>query len=158
MSGEAWKTLDLKGDGLQSVNLQLAARLRKRGTAYALLALFTLGLHRDYLHDRCGAWLYRTGTLTVVVTLLTGHPVMAAGLAAVLVAAAVYDAFHVDEAVARVNRRLRVEICLGPGAGAPADFKGRHVDDSVITSHAPSFAEQEKMLRQITEIRRKNSG
>lgn len=38
--GDAWKNLDLAGGGLQSANLRLAALLRKRSVACALLALF----------------------------------------------------------------------------------------------------------------------
>ena len=39
---EAWKHLDLEGEGLQSANLRLVRLMKKRSRAYALLALFPL--------------------------------------------------------------------------------------------------------------------
>lgn len=180
---KAWKQLDLEGGGLQSANLRLAALLRKRGTAYALLALFPLGLHRDYLHDRRGAWIYRGATLLSAGVWLAGHPLPGLAVMAVAAVCAACEAFRMENAVARVNKHLRMQVYLGQSAGTPPGFKGHYTDDgngntpedalsarerrdstdeaqSTATHgdnpRARSFAQQEKMLRQIAEIRRKS--
>lgn len=179
---EAWKQLDLEGGGLQSANLRLAALLRKRGTAFALLALFPLGLHRDYLHDRRGAWIYRGATLLSGGVWLAGHPLSGLVVMAIAAVCAVRDAFRMENAVARVNKQLRMRVYLGQTAGTPRGFKGHYTDsnDSAPGDAPParerrdgadgaqsaathgdnprvrSFAQQEKMLREMAEMRRKS--
>ena len=172
--GDAWKHLDLGGGGLQAANLRLAALLRKRGVACGLLALFPLGLHRDYLYDRRGAWLYRGGTLLGVAALLLGLPLLAGLTLAAGAAFAMYDLVQIDDAVARVNKRLRMQVYLSQSAGAPQGFRGHYTDahppddeqertgrepgstaDVQVPSRAPSFAEQEKRLRELTAMRKK---
>ena len=166
--GDAWKNFDLAGGGLQSANFRLAALLRKRGVACALLAFFPLGLHRAYLHDRRGAWLYRAGTLLGVAALLAGLPLVAGLTLAAGAAFAIYDLVQIDDAVARVNKRLRMQVHLSHSAGAPQGFKGHYTDEHERTGHAPgpttnverssrapSFAEQEKRLRELAAMRKK---
>lgn len=175
---EAWKKLNLEGGGLQSANLRLAALLRKRRSTFALLALFPLGLHRDYLRDRRGAWLYRSATLLCASAYLAGHPLISLAGIAVLAACAAYEAFRIDDAVAQVNKQLRMRVYLSQTPGTPAGFKGHYTDsgpadspetrEQVNPTHPPqpaaihqrnprvaSFTEQEKMLRDVAEIRRK---
>ena len=94
---EAWKALDLEGGGLQQANLRLARMLRHRGVTYALLAAFPLGLHRDYLQDRCGAWLYRLGTAAAIVVTLVGGIVPGGVIALALAIAAIFDLARVEE-------------------------------------------------------------
>lgn len=125
---KAWTKLDLKGGGLQSANLRLAALLRKRGRAYALLALFPLGMHRAYLRDRRGAWLYRVGSVLCIALYVLGQPTAGLGLLAVLAGGAVYDLFRIDSAVARINKQLRMQVYLGQTPGAPRGFKGHYTD------------------------------
>jgi hypothetical protein len=176
---KAWTKLDLEGGGLQSANLRLAALLRKRGTAYALLALFPLGLHRAYLHDRRSAWLFRAASLLCVAAYLLDRPVIGGVLLAALAAAALYDLFRIGDQVARLNKQLRMQVYLGQATGAPPGFKGRYSDDAldeyleikdqehaggepqaVQTRHqpsrVPSFAEQEKLLRELAATRHRN--
>lgn len=179
---EAWKQLDLEGGGLQSANLRLAALLRKRGTAFALLALFPLGLHRDYLHDRRGAWIYRSATLLSGAIWLAGHPLPGLMVMALAAVCAACEAFRMEDAVARVNKQLRMRVYLGQSAGTPPGFKGHYTDsnDSTPEDAQPvraqrdgadeaqstathgdnprvqSFAQQEKMLREMAETRRKS--
>ena len=176
---KAWTQLDLEGGGLQSANLRLAALLRKRGTAYALLALFPLGLHRGYLQDRRGAWLYRAGSLLCVAAYALDRPAIAGVLLAALAAGALYDLFRIEALVARVNKQLRMQVYLGQTKGAPPGFKGHYSDDaldeylrlkdqehaggepqSAPTRHqpsrVPSFAEQEKLLRELAAARDRN--
>ena len=163
---KAWKQLDLGGGGVQSANLRLTRLLRRRSAAYGLLLLFPLGLHRDYLHDRRGGWLYRAGTLLCAGAWLAGYPMLGWAGAAVLAACAAREAAGMDDAVAQANKRLRMRFYLGPGQGTPPDFRGHYSDaDAGGTAQGPggddsrpaSFAEQEKRLRELHAIRRKKS-
>lgn len=163
--GSRWRQLDLSGGGLQSANIRLAAMLKKRGIAYALVALFPLGLHRDYLGDRRGAWLYRTGTLAGVALLVLEQPWIAAALLAAGALFAIRDLAHTEDDVARINKRLRMEVYLSQTAGAPAGFKGRYTDgpetgtcppaggESARPQEPSSFAEQERRLRELAATR-----
>jgi len=174
---KAWTKLDLEGGGLQSANLRLAALLRKRGTAYALLALFPLGLHRGYLHDRRGAWLFRAGSLLCVAAYLLDRPAIGGVLLAALAAGALYDLFRTEDLVARLNKQLRMQVYLGQTPGVPPGFKGHYSDDALDEylkikdqehgepqsaptlsrpSRVPSFAEQEKLLRELAATRDRN--
>lgn len=175
---EAWKQLNLDGGGLQSANLQLAALLRKRRTAFALIALFPLGLHRDYLRDRRGAWLYRGTALLGAGCYLAGQQLLSMALFAALAACAIYETFCIDDAVAQINKRLRMQIYLRQSPGTPRGFKGHYTDDDpAVLPHSAeqdepagagqpptirprearvaSFMEQEKLLRDLAEIRGK---
>lgn len=177
---KAWTELNLEGGGLQSANLRLAALLRKRGTAYALLALFPLGMHRHYLRDRRGAWLYRGGSLLALAAYLLGQPAISVVPLAALAAGALYDLFRIDDAVARINKQLRMQIYLSQTSGAPQGFKGHYGDDTLDeylkikdrehagqapqpapgrrqTSRVPSFAEQEKLLRELAETHKRDA-
>jgi hypothetical protein len=160
-----WRQLDLSGGGLQSANLRLAALLRKRGIAYALVALFPLGLHRDYLHDRRGAWLYRAGTLAGVALLVLEQPWLATALLAVGALFAIRDLARMEDDIARVNKRLRMEVYLSQTTGVPAGFRGRYTDEpqtdarppaggeSASPQEMPSFEEQERRLRESAAAR-----
>ena len=165
---KAWTEFDLGGGGLQSANLRLAALLRKRSTAYALLALFPLGLHRDYLRDPRGAWLYRGGTGLAIAAYLLGEPMISVGVLAALAGGAIYDMVRLEHVIARINKQLRMQVYLSQAPGAPPDFKGRFPDerqdpDLQGPSQAPppapgrprmpSFAEQEQLLRELARQR-----
>ncbi len=131
---DAWKDLDLAGGGLQSANIRLAALLRKRTVAYALLALFPLGLHRAYLQDRRGAWLYRAGTLIGVVALISGQTLLAGLILATGTAVVIYDLTQIDGEVTRLNKQLRTQVYLSQTDGAPRGFKGHYTDRSLSDS------------------------
>jgi hypothetical protein len=166
-----WTESDLGGGGLQSANIRLAALLRKRSTAYALLVLFPLGIHRDYLHDTRGAWLYRGGTGLAIAAYLLGETMLSAGVLAVLAAGAIYDMVRIEHMTARVNKRLRIKVYLRQASGAPADFKGRFTEEQdhdpqdeqqtgfrqtppgPSRPRVPSFAEQEQLLRELASAR-----
>lgn len=165
---DGWKKLDLAGGGLQSANLRLAALLRRRGTAAALLCLYPLGLHRDYLHDRRGAWLYRAATLLAAAALLLGQMLPAGLLLAAQAVFAIRDLLLLEYTVSALNKKLRMQIYLGQAAGAPDGFAGRYTDETPDTrdtpgnappgtgSRMPSFAEQEKLLRDLAEAQRRD--
>jgi hypothetical protein len=167
---EAWKQLDLDGGGLQAANLKLARLLKRRRRAYALLAVFPLGLHRAYLDESRGAWAYRALTLTAVAGLAAGTVWLAGAAALALVAWAAYDLRWIDDRVAEVNKALRRQVYLGQAPGAPAGFRGRYADDAGAVppvaaerreAPAPggrvaSFAEQEKLLRELARANSRN--
>jgi len=158
-----WTKFDLGGGGLQSANLRLSALLRKRSSAYAMLALFPLGMHRDYLRDPRGAWLYRGVTALAIAAYLLGETMISAVGLAALACGAIYDMVHLEHMIARFNKQLRMQIYLRQAPGAPADFKGRFPDTSTDPGQQdksqtvdrqeprhprmPSFAEQEQLLR-----------
>lgn len=182
---EAWKKIDLEGSGLQAANMKLAKLLKRRGLAYSLLALFPLGLHRDYLASSAGAWTYRAGSVLAVAALLIGLPWLAAALAIALSAFAVYDIRWIDNRIAALNKKARVEVLKTTATPPPVGYKGRYTDatpndpdhledyvkikeqergghtpfDKTAPSgqpkRAPSFAEQEAMLREMFKSKRK---
>ncbi len=176
---EAWKQqTELDGGGLWAANVRLARLLRRRRIAYALLLAFPLGLHRAYLHDHRGAWLYRSLSAASLILALAGMGLASLaplGAAALLAA---YDAFQVENRLVALNKRLRMQVYLSQGQGAPQGFRGRYTDDDLADylaakeaeraghggreapygqgRRAPSFAQQEAMLRALA--RRKPEG
>lgn len=169
---DAWKQLNLEGQGLQSLNLRLARQLKKARRAYALMALFPLGLHRSYLGDRRGAWGWRTASLLTGFLLLREEPWGLAAVA-VLAIALLADALRIEERCAAYNRALRRQAYFSPGTKPPEGFRGRYTDTvadglqdyleeknrespsphTAVTrtpgSRAPSFNEQEAMLKKL---------
>jgi hypothetical protein len=176
MSGR-WRELDLEGGGLQSANARLVRLLRKRFVAYALVVLFPLGVHRFYLHDRRGGLAYAGATLAAAAAAGAGYWLIAAGIVCAQALVALADALRIEARLAAVNKRLRMQVYLSQGAGAPPGFRGHHTDEAFedylrvkeaeVPGHAPagqtppapgarapSFAEQERLLRELA--RRKN--
>lgn len=153
---DAWKKLDLGGGGLQSANLRLAALLKKRRKAWWLACAFPLGLHHDYLADPRGAWSIRAVTLLAAGALWYGSVAAAIALAAVLLVWALIDTQWIEPRLTKLNRQLRMQVYLGGSGGAPAGFRGHYSDDDPApdkparhTGRAPSFAEQERLLREL---------
>lgn len=140
---ERWKRLDLAGAGLQRANLELAARLKRRGRAWALLAAAPLGLHRAYLDDPKGTWVWRIATGLAAAAALWSSTVAAVLVAAMLVAL-VHDAWWIDRRVTALNKRIRRQVFLA-GEKPPPGYVGRAPD---LPQRRPlSFAEQERILR-----------
>jgi hypothetical protein len=155
---EGWKRVDLEGGGLQAVNMRLAGRLKRRRRAYALWAAFPLGLHHVYLENPAGAWLFRGLTLlAAALAFFDWRAAAAAGVVMVLLA--LYDLAWIDRRVVGLNKAIRRNVFLSAGAIPPDGFRGRYDD----AEHAPvppprrrgqrvlSFAEQEKLLRELAE-------
>lgn len=127
---EAWKKLDLEGDGLQAVSLKLAQQMKQRQRAYALLLLYPLGLHRAYLNHPLGAWLYRAGfALALLAYFVLHRRCIGSGFIILLTAAAVYDVRWIDDRVAALNKALRLAAYQSRPKTAPAGFRGRYTDD-----------------------------
>jgi hypothetical protein len=152
---EAWRGLDLGGGGLQAANIRLAQALKRRSHAYCLLAAFPLGLHRAYLDDPRGAWLYRAASMLAVVATAVDWR-LAVLVAALIGAALVRDCFWIERRVVALNKALRVKVYLSQTAGAPEGFKGQYTDEDapVCAPRVPSFAEQERLLRELAKPRR----
>jgi hypothetical protein len=123
---EAWKRLDLDGAGLQRANLALARRLKRRGHAWALLAGAPLGLHRVYLDDRTGAWLWRAATAAAAAAAFWDVRVCGAIVAAMGLAA-LHDAWWIDRRVTALNKRIRRAVFLA-GEAPPPGYAGRVIE------------------------------
>ena len=152
---EAWRGLDLEGGGLQAANIRLAQALKRRSRAYGLLAAFPLGLHRTYLDDPRGAWLYRAFSLAAVGAIFVDWR-LAAVLGCLIAAALVHDCFWIERRLVALNKAIRTKVYLSQAPGAPKGFRGRFTDDGepMDARRAPSFAEQERLLREIAKRRR----
>jgi hypothetical protein len=86
--------------------------------------------------------------LTVCVALWDPRAGLGCGVA--LLAAAAYDAWWIDRRVTALNKHIRREVFLA-GEAPPPGYAGR-----VITApggRPPSFAEQERLLRELTRKR-----
>lgn len=157
---DTWRGLDLGGGGLQAANIRLAQALKRRSRAYGLLAAFPLGLHRAYLDDRRGAWAYRLSTLGAALAALADWRA-AAAIALVVVGAAVYDIAWIDRRVVALNKAIRKQVYLSQGEGPPPGYRGREGDEDAAGQRAPSFAEQERLLRELsraTDARKPRDG
>lgn len=148
----SWKQIDLAGGGLQSANIRLARLLKRRRIAYALLLLFPVGAHRLYLEDRRGALLYCLGSAAAILSLSADAAPVAYAVGVALLARALLDVRWIDNALTRINKRLRIEVYMSQTAGAPADYQGRFAfnpagNDSSNEERVPSFSEQERQLR-----------
>ena len=152
---EAWKRIDLEGEGLQQANLRLARALRRPRTAYLLWLAFPLGAHRAYLREPRGAWAYRAASLVAIVLLALDWRAGAA-LGGILVAAALADLYWIGRRVISLNKELRMQAYLRPVAGAPPGFRGRFTDDAQAP-RPPSFAEQERLLAEIERRKKQDN-
>jgi hypothetical protein len=153
---EAWRGLDLGGGGLQTANIRLAQALKRRPRAYARLAAFPLGLHRAYLDDPRGAWLYRSASVIALAAFAIDWRI-ALPIVCIIAAAVVHDAFWIERRIVALNKAIRVAVYLSRSPGAPRDFKGHYTDEQP-PAHAPrvpSFAEQEQLLRELAKGRKR---
>lgn len=170
----AWEKIDLEGSGLQSANLRLVRRLKKRVTAYMLWVLFPVGAHRIYLADWPRALVYVALSSAAVGLHLSAARWFALVPAAIAGACALYDLIWIDRRVTWLNKQARMGEYLRAGSAPPPGFRGRYTDDAGLDEYirtkeaetgghvqpvlsaktpnrAPSFAEQEKMLRELAK-------
>ncbi len=170
----AWEKLDLEGSGLQGANRRLVRRLKKPITAYLLWFLFPLGAHRIYLEKKIPALAYAGLSALSAVLYLSHAGWIAVAPAVIAIGWALYDLVWIDRRITRLNKQIRMAEYLRPAGGAPAGFQGHYTDDTGLAGYiqekerergghaqapqptarpgkrAPSFAEQEKMLRELT--------
>ena len=180
---EAWKKLDLGGEGLQSVNARITRQMRRHRVAYPLAVLFPLGAHRFYLHSPAGGVAYLALSATAV--LLWFY--MAAWTAAIPLALSlgllIFDLFWMDRHIVRFNKALRMQQFMQKGSKSapPKHYRGRYTDETDLSGyieekeseraghqpvdlktlsefgqkqHIPSFQEQEAMLRELARHRK----
>jgi len=171
----AWEKLDLEGSGLQSANRRLVRRLKRRITAYFLWVLFPVGGHRIYLEDVPRALIYTGLSAATVVLYWAFAHWFALAPAVIAVAWALCDLVWIDRRITRLNKHIRMGEYLRPGSTPPPGFRGRYTDDLDLAEYtrgkerergghpaaaaaataagkrAPSFAEQERMLRELTK-------
>lgn len=179
---EAWKGLDLGGEGLQSLNLRLSREMRRRPLAYALALGFPLGLHRLYLKSPAGAALYWVLSTAAVAAWLWLGGAWAAGAALAELALLAFDLVWIDRRVVAYNKALRMRRYLRAGARPPAGYRGRYTEQDELADYLrekageraghqpvdfkalegaprdarrpPSFAEQEAMLRELARAKK----
>lgn len=176
---KAWKQLDLEGAGLQRLNMTLAREMKRRPTAYALLLLFPLGLHRFYLGEPIGGTACLALSVLAVALAVTAGPAWALTALLPVVLLAAFDLLWIDRRVTRYNKALRMRRFLRPGNGPPPGFRGRHTDEtedlddylrlkeSERAGHppagtpeghgsrrVPSLNEQEAMLRELARAKK----
>ena len=170
---KAWKKWDLGGGGLQSTNIALIHRRKRRIFAYLLWPLFPTGAHAWYLAAPARAGTFLASGIVAVVSFATGQTLIGILVVAAAFLCAAYDLFWIDRRIIELDKLLRLAISLRPGTGAPAKFAGRYQDDGLDaylevkaseraghpaspavpgplpgTRRPPSFAEQEALLRQ----------
>jgi hypothetical protein len=173
----SWKKLDLRGAGLQALNLHLAQHLKRRRTAYLLWLLFPLGAHRVYLEERIGSVVYPALTaIALMLWLAFGSALALVPLAAAL-AFALYDLYWIDRRLTAINKQIRMELYLQGGNAPPPGYRGRYPEEDPLEDYlrvkererpglqppdgepkppprrVPSLAEQEALLREMARRR-----
>ena len=176
---KAWTRLSLDGEGLQSTNLALARVRKNRVTAYGLWLIFPVGAHAFYLRKPLRAVLYGATSASVLLAWTLHAPRVALGLASVEMLLALYDLYWIDRRVTALNKLIRMQVSLRPGAASksPEGYRGRYPDDDLDAwvrikeqeraghqvlpaqaaarnLRAPSFAEQEAQLRAQSQTRK----
>ncbi len=140
----AWKQWDFAGAGLQTVNLELTKRLRKRPLIYGLWVLFPLGLHAFYLRERGRGLLYLAGSLVLGASAALAPWPYVAGLGAIMVIAALIDVATLDRRLTAYNKALRVALLLSPKATPPPGYQGRYTDEDRDISEYLAIKDQEQ--------------
>jgi TM2 domain-containing membrane protein YozV len=151
-----WRKLDLEGGGLQAANLRLARTLRRRAVAWALLAVFPLGLHRWYLGQRRSAALFPLLTATCGAAIWFAQTPFAMAALLALGALLVRDMLTLEQRITAVNKKLRMAAYLGQDAAAPPGYRGRFEPappEAPAPRRLPTLAEQEALLRDIARRR-----
>ncbi len=125
---EAWKNMDLEGEGLQTLSLKLSQQFKQRNRANKLLLLFPFGLHRIYLDDPKGAWLYRSGLLLALSAWLLHRPCIGIITIVIMTGFAVYDIRWIEDRIAYLNKQIRMAEWRNRPATAPKHYRGRYTD------------------------------
>ena len=180
---KAWQEIDLGGDGLQTLNARYTRLMRRRKVAYGAWLLFPLGAHRWYLKEPAGALAYSTLTAAAVGLGLGFGTLGFAVPAGLELAFAAFDLFWIERRRVALNKTLRMQQFMRPGAAPPRNYRGRYTDqdagldeylalkereraghqppqadaEAQPTRRAPSFNEQEALLRELSQ-RKKDAG
>ncbi|MDH5258480.1 MAG: TM2 domain-containing protein [Gammaproteobacteria bacterium] len=167
---EYWKTQDLEGNGLQTINQQYARLRRDIKTAYFLCVLFPFGAHQFYLKRARRGIIFLSLSIATAIIYNISSPIAGVFFLAEIIILIV-DIKNMDGEIISFNKNLKMSLSLQGNMAPPKDFKGRYneetpIDDYVkikqneITafetkkSHSGksriySFAEQEALLKEI---------
>ena len=141
-----WAKLDLQGAGLQRLNMQLARQMKRRDRAYAYWLTFFIGVHRFYLRSPIVGMLYPIATLGLSLT-SGAFDIFWPWL--LYLAAMLADLWWIDRRVTALNKQIRMQAYLGQEQEPPPGFVGREFIDNNDATAAPSFQQQEALLRQM---------
>ncbi|MEF8792753.1 hypothetical protein [Thiohalorhabdus sp.] len=123
-----WQGMDLKGGGLQQVQMAYKAMERTTLGAYLRWILFGIGWHRFYLREPVGGLLFPAATIAAaLVHYLAGWP----WLWLLPAIGALADLFWIPGRVVRINKDLRMATMMGSmQRGAPRGFKGHFTEEN----------------------------
>ena len=126
--GKQWQGMDLKGGGLQQVQMAYKAVERTTVGAYLRWLLFVVGWHRFYLREPFGGLAYVAATGAAAAT----HYVAAwPWLWLLPAAAALADLVWIPSRVVKLNKDLRMATMMsGMNRGAPRGFKGHFTEEN----------------------------
>jgi hypothetical protein len=123
-----WQGMDLKGGGLQQVQMAYKAVERTTLGAYLRWLLFPLGWHRFYLREPIGGLAFLAATVAAALShWLAGWP----WLWLLPAAGALVDLFWMPGRVVKLNKDLRMATMMsGMNRGAPRGFKGHFSEEN----------------------------
>lgn len=156
---KAWERMNLGGGGLQGANIRLARCLKKARTAYLLWLFFPLGAHAIYLDRPRRALPYAAlSAAGAALYAATADLRLAALPLGACAALALYDLAWIRRRLVELNKQIRMRVYLSQTPGAPEGFRGHYTDETADLPprgrRAPSFAEQEEMLRELARRRK----
>ena len=171
-----WKTQDLDGDGLQTINQHYSRLRRESKTAYFLCILFPIGAHQFYLKAHKKGYTYLTLTVASLIALAFSS-IAALIIFLTEIIMLVIDAIQLEDRVNRYNKNLKMNLSLQTNTAPAKDYRGRYTDDSPVEDYEKiksneitafetkknndnkskvySFAEQEKLLREMSKEKNK---
>jgi len=169
---EYWKTQDLDGDGLQTINQYYSRLKRESKTAYFLCTLFPIGAHQFYLKAHKKGYAYLALTIVSLIA-LTFSNIVALIIFLIEIVILTIDTIQLEDKVNRYNKNLKMNLSLQTNNAPAKDYRGRYTDDSPVEDYEKiksneitafetkknndnkskiySFAEQERMLREMNE-------
>lgn len=152
MMKKTWQEHDLEGKGLQSINLNYAARKKETKKAYLLACVFPLGLHQFYLGQTKKGWTYVILTALLLATANVSVFISALiGFAEIMLLTR--DIVQIENSVAEFNKKLKMSLSLQHDTGIPENFTGKYSDEKNQSSTQQkilSFSEQEALLRELS--------
>ena len=169
---EYWKTQDLEGNGLQTINQQFSRLKRNTKTAYLLSTLFPLGAHQFYLKTPSAAYIFISLTAITIITAFYSITIAAIFFLAELILL-IRDIINMDSRVVQFNKQLKMNLSLQSNTAPPPNYRGRYtketpiedymkIKDTEITAFEKktgstentrvySFAEQEALLKEMSK-------
>ena len=167
---EYWKSQNLEGNGLQTINQQYSRLKLNTQTAYLLCIFFIFGAHQFYLKSPSRGFLFLCLSTAIAIAFLIS-PLLASLIFLVELIVAIIDIKNMEDKIVKFNKNLKMSLSLQTNAAAPKNFMGRYHEDSPIDdymqiksneitafetrnkqnskSRVYSFSEQEALLREM---------